>query len=88
VTGRPNSPERVASSSLIAWEMEADAVRAEYRRRERAASGSGDAWLESRTAALRGIRETDDLRLPPRVEARARVTQASARVAARRRWGR
>lgn len=52
----PVRGRRVASAALIAWEREADAVRAEYRRRERQATGSGDLWLAQRTNLLRQVR--------------------------------
>ncbi len=51
MTGRPTM-RRPASATLLRYEEIHDAIRAEYRRRERQAPGSGDTWLTSRITLL------------------------------------
>ncbi len=55
MSGRPNMGRAPQSATLAAWIAETDAVRKEYRRREREAAGSGDSWLTHRLDLLRQV---------------------------------
>ena len=67
MTGRPTMRRRVVSDVLRDWGALHDATRAEYRRREREASGSGDTWLATRLEVLRRLDGED---------AKARIAQS------------
>jgi hypothetical protein len=89
VTGQARA-RRVASAALKTWEREADLVRAEYRRRERQAPGSGDLWLSQRTEMLRSARVADEAAgsfsrspSPAGVDVLAGTQRADARAYAR-----
>jgi len=57
----PKRGQRPVSRALEEFEREVDKARAEYRRMERQAPGSGDLWLATRTLPLRTLREREEI---------------------------